>query len=202
MLKQLRKKGVAKKILWITTIIIVLSFGVFWNIDSSSQQGVTYAGKIFGRRISFDDFQKSLLHPRNQNLLRYGGNFHKISQFLNLESEAWDRLILLHEAKKRNIKILDQEVVDSIEDFDFFKNNGKFDPSIYGKVVRYVFRCEPRAFEEGMRETLIFAKLFEQETSAVTVQEEELLKEYKKQEEKVQVNYVFFSEEDYKKDVT
>lgn len=201
MLKQLRKKGTAKKILWGITLVIIPSFGFFWNANQVDRQQITHAGKIFGRKVSFDDFQKSLLHTRNQNLLRHGDNFNKISQFLNLESEAWDRLILLNEAKKRRIRILDQEVVDMVEDFDFFKNNGVFDPVIYDKIVRYVFRCEPRDFEEGIRETLTFAKLYEQETSDVTLADEDILNEYKKQNEMVQVSYVFLPTADYVKDV-
>lgn len=201
MLKQLRKKGTAKKILWGITLVIIPSFGFFWNANQVDRQQITYAGKIYGKKVSFEDFQKSLLHARNQNILRYGDNFYKISQFLNLESEAWDRLILLAEANKRRIKILDQEVVDTVEDFDFFRNNGQFDPAVYNKIVRYVFRCEPRDFEEGVRETLIFAKLFEQETSSVTLSDEEILNEYKKQNEAVQVSYIFLPTEDYAKDI-
>ncbi len=201
MLKQLRKKGIAKKVLWFVAVIVILSFGVFGTANyMDGQTGPRYAGKIFGRTVSLDQFQKSFLHTRNQSILRYGENFEKISQFLNLEAETWDRLILLEEAKKRRIKITDQEVIDKIQDFDFFKNNGKFDPAIYGKIVRYVFRCEPRDFEEGIRETLIFAKLFDKETLSANLSDEDIESAYQKQYEQAQVSYVLFLSDDYKKD--
>src|SRR3989344_2096800 len=108
MLKTLRKKGVAKKVLWFTAIIIILSFGVFGT--ANYYQGgneSSHAGRIFGKKITFDEFQESFLHARNQAILRYGDNFDKIAPMLDLDSEAWDRLILLQEAKKRRIKVLD-----------------------------------------------------------------------------------------------
>ncbi len=178
MLKTFRKKGVAKKVLWFLAVIIILSFGVFGTANYyHGDKGLSYAGKIFGKKITFDDFQKSLLHARTQAILRYGDNFDKIAPMLDLDSEAWDRLILLQEGRRQHIKILDAEVIDTIEDFDFFKHGGKFDPAFYGKIVRYVFRCDPREFEEGVRESLIFSKLFQGQTAGAEISEAESLKE-------------------------
>ena len=201
MLKTLRKKGVAKKVLWFTAIIIILSFGVFGT--ANYYQGgneSSHAGRIFGKKITFDEFQESFLHARNQAILRYGDNFDKIAPMLDLDSEAWDRLILLQEAKKRRIKVLDEEVVDTIEDFEFFKQKGRFDPVIYNKIVRYVFRCEPREFEEGVRESLIFSKLFEQETSNAEISEEQALQEYQRKNEQAQVSFIMLSADSFQKD--
>ncbi len=203
MLKQLRKKGTAKKILWFVAIIIIISFGFFGTANyTNSQMGPTHAGRIFGKNITFEKFQKSLLHARNQAILRYGENFSKISQLIDLDAEAWDRLILLTEARKRRIHISDQEVVDTIQDFPFFKSNEKFDPSMYERIIRYVFRCEPRDFEEGVRETLTFGKLFEQESASINISNEDALKEYKNKNEQVQVSYVLLSPDNYKNEFT
>ena len=201
MLKLLRKKGVAKKLLWVVAIIIIISFGFFGTANRLSRRsGISDAGKIFNQRISFDQFEKAMLHTRNQATLRYGENFNKISSLIDLDSETWDRIILLHEAKKQRVKILDQEVIDAIEDFDFFKDNGKFDPAVYERIVRYAFRCEPREFEEGIRESLIIAKLYQLTTASVTISDEEVEKEYRRKNEQIQVNYILFSAQDYKKD--
>jgi len=202
MLKFLRKKGVAKKVLWVLAVVIILSFGVFGtaNYLQFQQGAVSDAGKIFGKKVSFDDFEKSFQHARYQNILRYGDNYQKISQFLNLESEAWDRLILLHEAKKRKIKIPDEEVIKAIQDFEFFKQNGAFSRQIYEDILRYVFRCHPRDFEEMIRESLVFAKLYEGETTKIQTSEQEIYDEYKKRNEKVSVSYTLIPAEDYSKD--
>lgn len=203
MLKLLRKKGIAKKILWFVAVIIILSFGVFGTAyQLSSRENITSAGKIFGKKTTPEEYASSLRHAESQAILRYGENFDKIRQFLNLESEAWDRLILLHEARKRRIKISNEDVIKTIEGFEFFKKDGKFSADLYAKIIRYVFRSEPRDFEEGVRESLIFAKIYEQETSSLTLLEDETQEEYKKKNEQVQVSYALLAVDNYKNQAT
>ena len=201
MLKIIRKKGVIKKVLYVLTFVIVISFGFWGTAVRYNTPSLDYAGKIFGRKISFDQFEESQLHTRNQAILRYGEEFNKISQFLNLDAETWDRLILLHEANRRGLHIPDKDVVHTIGEYPFFQRDGKFDDLLYNDILRYVFRCKPRDFEEGIRETLMFSKLYEQETKSITASDEEILEAYKKEKEKVQVSYILFPSEIYKKDI-
>jgi len=203
MLKILRKKGVAKKILWGIAIVIIISFGFFGtaNYLSNPKGGLSHAGLINGRKVSVDDFEEAYQHTRLQAMMRYGENFFKLSHFLNLEAETWDRLILLDEAKKRNVKINDEEVVTAIQEFPFFQRDGQFDTLLYNDVLRYVFKIRPRDFEESIRESLKLKKLFQQETFLVTVTPEEIYEAYKKKNEKVQVSYVLFPSENFKNQV-
>ncbi len=67
-------------------------------------------------------------------------------------------------------------------------------------MLRYVLRSSPRDFEEGIRGTIAFMKLYQQAASGVSVAEEELFEEYQRQNAKLQVSYVLFSPEDYKKE--
>jgi len=203
MLRILRKKGVAKKILWVLAVIITISF-VFWGISSSMlrrEKTASYAGKIFGHTVSYRDFENALQHMRNQAILRYGENFYKIESQLNLEAETWDRLILLYEGKKRRIEVSNTEVVAAIKKFSFFQRNEKFDRQLYEQVIQYVFRCTPRDFEEGIRESLIFEKIYQQETLTADVSEDQVLKAYNTENEKVQIDYIVFPFANYTKDV-
>ncbi|MFA6379042.1 MAG: SurA N-terminal domain-containing protein [Candidatus Omnitrophota bacterium] len=203
MLRILRKKGVAKKILWVLAVMITVSF-VFFGISSSmikQQNTASYAGKIFGKTISFRDFEDAFLHVRNQAILRYGENFTKIESQLDLENETWDRLILLHEGKKRKITVTNSDVVSVIKKFPFFQRDGIFDKQLYEQIAQYVFRCTPRDFEEGIRESLVFEKIYQQETLAADVSEEQVLKAYKAENEKVQIDYLVFPFANYTKDV-
>jgi len=203
MLKFLRKKGVAKKILWVTAIVIILSFGFFGTANYlTNSMPVSHAGKIFGKTVGFDDFETSLLHTRIQAIMNYGDNFQKVSQYLNLESEAWDRIILLHEAKNRKIKIPDEDVIKAVENLGFFQENGQFQPHLYERIVRYVFQSSQRDFEESIRESLMMTKMFEQETSGLALSDDEIRGEYKKKNEKIKVDYVTFNPEDYTAEVT
>ena len=101
MLKILRKKGVAKKVLWGIAIVIIISFGFFGTANyTNNSSGPSFAGKIFEKRIPIEKFEQAYQRTRLQAFLRYGENFNKISSFLNLEAETWDRLILLREADR------------------------------------------------------------------------------------------------------
>src|SRR3989338_9034316 len=130
MLKSLRKKGVAKKIFIVLAIVIVPAFVLWGSASLLRSQKSSYAGKIFGKKVSFDEFQESLRAVQTRGLLQFGENFYKIQRFLNLELEAWDRLILLYEAKKKRIRVTDQEVIGRIAEIPFFQRNGKFDQKI------------------------------------------------------------------------
>src|SRR3989338_6391314 len=120
MLKALRKKGVAKKIFICLAIVIVPAFVLWGSASLLRSQRSSYAGKISGRKVSFDEFQESLRAVQTQALMQFGENFYKIQRFLKLNLEAWDRLILLQEAKRRRIKVSDQEVIEEINQLPFF----------------------------------------------------------------------------------
>ncbi len=203
MLKLLRKKGVMKKLIWAVAIVIILSFGLFgtaYLLTDNNQQG--YAGKIFGKKIAFDDYRKSFKSTEIQAIMRYGDNFKNIKQFLNLESEAWDRLILMREVKKQKIKISNEELIKSIEQYAFFQRDDKFDTLLYNDILKFVFRIKPREFEESLRDSLKINKLFEQVSSGETVADEDIFENYKKQNEKIQISYVFVDPTQFQNEVT
>src|SRR3989338_7964350 len=199
MLKILRKKGVAKKILWGIAIIIIISFGFFGTANyTNNSSGPSFAGKIFGKTISIEKFERAYQRTRLQAFLRYGENFNKISSFLNLEAETWDRLILLHEAEQAGITIADAEVVATIEKFPYFQRDGQFDSLLYNDILRDVFRIDARGFEESIRESLKLDKLFTEKTGWVTLSSDEIYEAYKAKNEKIQVSYIAFLTEKFK----
>ena len=197
MLRQLRSKKVAKKVLIGLAIIIIPAF-VLWGAGSSSRrgQGPSFAGTIFGKKISFEDYAKSWRAVKNDAMMRYE-DFHKIYKQLDLEGQAWDRLILLHEAKRQRIKVTDKEVIDTITGFPFLIRDNKFDNTLYEHVITNTLRTTPREFEEDMRNSLIISKLVKSSTKDVIVTEEELIQEYKEKNEKIKIVYVTQSAKDF-----
>ncbi|MFA5088524.1 MAG: SurA N-terminal domain-containing protein [Candidatus Omnitrophota bacterium] len=203
MLKVLRKKGVMKKILWVIAIVIIISFGFFGTANIMSRgDRITYAGKIFGRKISLEEYQKAYKQTTIQALMQYGKNFYKIKEFLNIESQSWDRLILLEEAKKRNINITNEEVVQAIEKVPFFHRDGQFDMALYNNILRNIFKTQAREFEEGIRDSLKIIKIHEQVTLPVNVSEEETYARFKLNNERVEISYILFPFENFKQAVT
>ena len=202
MLKLLRKKGVAKKVLWVVAIIIILSFGFFGSAYLIRDMRHTqYAGKIFGKKVSTDDFGKAFETTRVQAIIRYGDNYNKVLPFINLDRETWDRIMLLHEVNKKKIQVSDQEVVEAVQAFPFFQKDKKFNNSLYTDMLRYVFRLEAREFEEMMREQLRLTKLFDEITGNITLTEDEILERFKKENEKIVVSYILVKPESFKDQV-
>jgi peptidyl-prolyl cis-trans isomerase D len=191
MLKTLRQKRVAKKIFIVLAVIIIPAF-VLWGSGSilRSRRNQRYAGMLFGKIVNFDQYNSSLIACKNQAIIRFGDNFYDIQKFLNFNEMAWDRLIQLHEARRRKIKVNNSEVIKRIASLPFFQKDGKFDSKNYKYLLDYVFRTPARQFEEEIRESLMIEKLFDEVTKSVSVTEEEILNGYKKENEKVKVSYI------------
>ncbi|MGE0267984.1 MAG: SurA N-terminal domain-containing protein [Candidatus Omnitrophota bacterium] len=199
MLKVLRNKELKKKVIWFVAVIIIISFGFFgtaYLLTGGGQSNT--AGKIFGKSIDLQDFEKAYKIVQIQAIMRYGENFTKVREFLNLESQTWDRLILLHEVNRRKIKVFNDQVVKTIEENEYFQRNGQFDSIVYNEVLKFVFRIQPRDFEESIRENLQMALLFDQETQNLSVNPDEVLSEFKRVNEQVQVSYALVSPDNYK----
>ncbi|MCH8312978.1 MAG: SurA N-terminal domain-containing protein, partial [Nitrospinae bacterium] len=154
MLKLLRKKGVAKKVIWFVAILIIFSFGFLgtaYLITGNNAPG--YAGRIFGKKISVEDFSKVYQNARIQAVRKYGYNLNKVAHLLNLEAQTWDLLILLRETKKRKIKIPNNEIVKAIEEDNSFQKNNQFDVLLYNTILRNL-QIRPRDYDENVRDNL------------------------------------------------
>lgn len=202
MLHFLRKKGNIKKIMWALAAIIVPAF-VLWGAGSSirSGSGPKYAGRIFGKKVSFGQYQASLRAFRNQALLIYGEEFSRMAEFLNLEKEAWVRLILLYQAKKEKIKVSNEEVIAFIQKLPLFQKGGLFDQGRYSTLLDYAFRVSPREFEEEIREALKIDKLKNKVIDKISLTDEEVKNVYKNENEKASVFYVLIGPEKFEKQI-
>jgi len=190
MLKSLRKKRLAKIIWTILAIIIVPAF-VLWGSSSliRSKEESGYVGKIFGRNITTLEFQDAINATKNQLLIEYIDSPEEL-QKINLQYLAWQRLVLLAQAKKQKIKAGDEEVAEVIESYPFFRKKGRFDAGIYERILQYEFNTQARIFEEQIRQNLLIMKLYRQVTKDITASEEEVKKEYRKLNEELSIYYL------------
>lgn len=201
MLKKLRQKKTAKKV-WIILALIITPAFVLWGSGSllRSKQEIRFAGKIFGRKVPLSEFQEALEACRNQAIIQFGENFNQVQKYLNLEEQAWERLILLQEAKKRRISVSDQEVVGLIQSYPFFQKKGVFDQGIYADFLRYYFHTPARSFEEQTRQNLMLAKLFKELTADLKVNDEEIRDEYRKLNVEISIDYLAALEIEFQKE--
>jgi parvulin-like peptidyl-prolyl isomerase len=195
MLRLLRKKKIAKKIYYGLAVIIIPAF-VIWGSASviRQKQDPHAAGIIFGQTVSFDDYRDALRSWKIQMKIQFGEKADQLaSSFFNPNQAAWDRLILLHEVRRRRIGIKDEEVVTTLTQMPFLQKNGHFDPQMYDLFSKYSIGEPARSFEEQLRENLSMAKVYDQVTERVSVSEDEIKKEYIKTNEQTRVKYVFFA---------
>lgn len=179
MLKILRSKKLARKI-WIALAIMVLPAFLLWGFGSAlnSKKESEYAGQIFGKKISSLNYGEALDAVKNTAIIRYGEKFSEIEKQLDLKTQAWELLILLHEAKARRINASDREVIELIENYPFFQRSGVFDNRLYAELLQYVFRTQPRAFEEQTRQNIVISKLYAQVTNNIKVDDKEIRETY------------------------
>ncbi len=194
MLKKLRNKKTAKKI-WIILAILILPAFLLWGSgstirDKEKTKQLSVVGKISGRNVEFEQYQDAIEATRAQAIMQFGEKFSEIQRYINLESQAWDRLVLLSEAKKRRIYANDNEVIELIQSYPFLQRTGKFDEKTYADMLRYVFRAQPRIFEEQTRQNIILSKLFDELTKNIKVSDDEVKKEYTKINEQISVYYI------------
>ncbi|MDD5155796.1 MAG: SurA N-terminal domain-containing protein [Candidatus Omnitrophica bacterium] len=190
-LKQLRHKKTAKKI-WVVLAILILPAFILWGSGSvmRGREESKYAGIIAGRKVSFEDYRDAVAAVTSEAIIRFGDNPAEIQKYVNLPQQAWMRLILLAEAKKRRIKASDKEVIETIQGYPFFQAHGQFDQNLYSQLLHYVFRSAPRVFEEQTRQTIILSKLYDKVTSGIKLTEAGIKEEYKKANEELSVYYI------------
>lgn len=191
MLRLLRNKKTAKKI-WIGLAIIIIPAFTLWGFigTKGDRQDTSSAGKIFGRNVSNLEFRNSLTAVRTKAIMQFGDKLPEIEKYLNFESQAWGRLILLAEAKMRRINVKDKEVVQEIQNAPYFQDKFGFSNKIYQEILRYALRLQPRIFEEQTRQNLILAKLYKQITQNVKLSDDQIRQEYLKTNQELNIHYI------------
>jgi hypothetical protein len=187
MLKFFRKKLIAKTIFWGLVVLILPAF-VLWgtgNIGGGTGKGPRYVGIIDGRNVSFDEFLTGISAMRCLFLLNYFNQPKTLDAALRdmplMAKLAWDRLIMLREARRYKIRVEDREVVAYIRSHPVFLRNGVFDEKLYGYILRNSMGLSPRSFEEMVRDNLKIQRLNEALTKDIKVDDKEALEEYKKE---------------------
>lgn len=186
MMKSLRKNY--KTILWVLAVLIIPPF-IWWGAGSYADKDKipAHAGFIGDSKISLREYRTvyEALYRSMKDL--FGG----IPSEEILEELTWTRLLLLHEAKQRKIRVTDEEVRRHISQIPHFQKDGRFDPASYQRA----FGEHARSFEESIRQDFLLQKLQETVTAGIEVSGEELLNEYVMENKKVGFSYVLISKD-------
>jgi len=190
-LKIYKLKKNIKKRFWILISILILPGFLLWGSETILiHRPRNYVGIVFGEKISLAEFQSAIKAIQHQLILQKGEEFLSQKNTIDLSTEAWDRIILLKEVKRRKIKVSDKEVIEFIQSLPLFRSNNKFDLGLYKQIIYYLFKTDPRSFEEEMRENLMISKLYDELTSDIKLTEEEIEISYRQENEMIAVEYL------------
>lgn len=198
MLKFMREKAGS----WFIKVIlglISLVF-IFWGVGSFQSNRLITVATVNGAPISAEDYREAYNRLVEQYRQQFGGNLDEnMLGMLNLERQALDSLVdqslLRQEAKRLNIRVSDEELVESIRDIPAFQNNGGFDRDLYNRVLG-MNRLTPESFETMQRDNLLIGKMRAFIVDGVNVSDAEARAWYQWNEAEVNVEYVRFSPDD------
>ena len=175
-----------------------IATGVIMNNDSKSPSTLA---SLDGQSISLSQYRASYNAISHQAMWVYGDKLPEMRKRIDFKGEAWDRLLLLHEAKKQNIKTSDQEVVEWIVKQSIFSPKGQFDKHLYKLYVSQYFGSNSREFEEEIRGLLTIQKIADSVRSKVQLSDEELKKLYDGENGERNLSYGHLPWESQAKDV-
>jgi hypothetical protein len=196
MLKSFRNKKLMRVVMWSLVVIFAA-----WGVGSISMSGRLYAGSIFKKKVSIQAYNRSYSAVLNRARMMYGEELPKIEKFLDLRSQAWDRLIMLYEARKMRIRATNREVIEKIAGFPFFQRNYIFDRGIYEYILASIFRVTPHYFEESIRGDIMIEKLVNHLSKDVYISEAEIRQAYLEEKELADVSFIIISPETYLSDI-
>ncbi|MCX5687951.1 MAG: SurA N-terminal domain-containing protein [Candidatus Omnitrophica bacterium] len=195
LLKFFRKRKNMKRIMWALAILIIPAFVIWGAGESGKNKGNKpgYAGKLFGKKISYENYYNMWNVSRDYAIKSFGKNVPV--EFI--DQMTWSRIILLEEAKIEKLAVTDKDVVDKLTSFTAFHKNGSFDKTLYKSMLQDT----ARSFEEKLRDDLYISKLRDKVISNINVNDEEVKDEYKKKFEKIKSSYILIPFSDSEKDV-
>jgi len=183
-------------------VIIVLSFiGTIFLVWGKGEDGfgksAGYAAKVDRTTISLDDFQNAYQNMSETYRQIFGGNFTpELEKQLNLRQQVIDRLIdstlILKAAKSQGVSVSKEEISAAIAAMPSFHQNGSFDFGLYQQMLK-VNRITPEAFEASKKRELLLEKTRKTVMDKVTISDDEALKQFHKEQDKVELTYAVFS---------
>lgn len=180
--------------------VIILSFVIGYAMLTSPGDGGggsapdAFAVRINDHEISYGQYQQNY-----GNLYRIYQNIYRdqftpaLERQLNLRRQALDQLIdqtlLLQEAEQLGLSVSEQELVNSIAREPAFQDNGVFSKTRYLQALNYQ-RMTPDEFEAMQRNSLLIDKVRNQLQEGISVSNEEVVEEFRNQNEKVNLAFV------------
>ena len=187
--------------------VIVFSFigtiFLVWGRGGDKQSGPSaFAAMVDGDKISLDEFQKSYYRSRSVYEQIYGRSLSpELEKQMGLKKMTIeglvDNLLIRNEAKRMGISVSKDEVAAEIAKVPAFQKDGNFNFDQYQQTLR-ANRMTPAAFEDAQQEDLLVQKARTRIKDAAKVSDQEVLQAFKKQNDKIELQFASFSPADVK----
>ncbi|HEY6007975.1 MAG TPA: SurA N-terminal domain-containing protein, partial [Geobacteraceae bacterium] len=181
--------------------IIVLSFVgtifLVWGKGEEGIRGSDYAARVNGTKITAEDYQKTYYRMRSLYEQLYGRSLSpEMEKQMGLKKLALDSLIdnilVTKEAAKMGVNVGMDDVSAAIAAMPAFQKDGAFNFQQYTQTLK-VNRLTAKDFEDAQLAELKVKKAKQKVKDKATVSDEEALQHFKKQHDKVELQFVSFS---------
>ncbi len=183
-------------------IIIVLSFiGTIFLVWGKGEEGfgngVSYVVKVNGTVVPPEAYQNAYHNMAETYRQLFGDAFTpELEKQLNLRQQTIDRLIdstlILKSAKSLGVSVSKDDVAASIAASPAFQQNGNFDFGLYQQMLK-LNRITPKDYEESRKRELLIEKARKAVMDKVVITDEDLLKQYHKEQDRIELQYVSFN---------
>ncbi len=209
MFQNMRKKGASFVIYGMFAVIIltfVVSFGPASRKGCNPEKG--YAATVDGVTISEADFRFAYnnIYDYYQKVAAARGiPFNaKMAKQYKIADTAFNGLVnsilLAKRAEKMGFVISDKELRNHIIKTPYFQRNGAFDAELYKKIVQFQLNTNLKNYEAKERRKMLSQKLRRFLINSIDISETELKNEFINKNEKVDAEFIVFSEANLKKE--
>lgn len=186
--KLMVSKTMRRRVSWIIFAVLTLPFILFFHLPGRAPgrgPGGT-AGTLFGQPVLWEEFQAETQVVRQQLAQQLGGDVPEELTPL-VTQQAWERLMLLGEAKRERLTVTDQELATTVQTIPAFSDNGRFD---HARYQRYLTAAgfTPQRFEALIRRDLLINKLLSRIRDDITVTDDDIKSAYLTAQERVRVS--------------
>lgn len=206
LIRRRQKTTLVKIVFWVIIATFIGTIFLVWGKGGEQSRKMTVAAQVNGTDISFDDFKSTYSNMYNFYKKIYGQNFSaELEEKIGLSRLAINSLIdqtlLLQEAERQHLAVPKEALVKAIASIPAFQVDGKFSKERYVTVLSYQ-RMKPELFEQIQRRQMMIAMAQNKLRSEVTVTDEDVVAEYRRLNEKINLEYIPFAATLFVKQVT
>jgi peptidyl-prolyl cis-trans isomerase D len=209
MLDLIRKKKESFIIKAVFAIIVLSFIGTIFLVWGKGEEGIGksagYAAKVDRTTISLDTYQNAYQNMAETYRQVFGGNFTpELEKQLNLRQLVIDRLIdstlIVKAAKSLGVSVSKEEISTAIASSPAFQQNGTFDFGLYQQMLK-LNRITPEAYEDSKKRELLIDKTRKTFMDKITISDDETLKQFHKEQDRLELSYASFSTADVSSEV-